>query len=126
MSAPTANARSLPVTTAPANPGVCANRVISRASVFITALSRRGYPSSLSSVRRSTSSRAVATRRVLTAASGSVRSGCQALANKINDGLRRGAWQENLRDPALFQRGNVGLRNDPADEHGDVVHPFSA
>src|SRR5467141_1313996 len=47
-----------------------------------------------------------------------------ALVDEIDDVLGRGAGKEDFSDAGSLKGGNVGLGDDAADEHGDVVHAF--
>src|SRR5215469_3402060 len=49
-----------------------------------------------------------------------------SLANEIDDRLRGCAGQKNFGDTGLLQAGNVGVRNDAADDDGHIGHPFFA
>src|ERR1700723_1442639 len=126
ISAPAANARPVPVITAPAISGASASRTISLSSASITRISRRGNPSSLSSRNKRMSSWGLATRQGFTATLRFARRSGNAVADKINDGLRGRSGEKNFGDPALLQRGNVRLGNNSADQHGHIVHALAA
>src|ERR1017187_6045417 len=59
-------------------------------------------------------------------ASGTLRSGGDTLADKIDDGLRGGFRKKNFGNAGVFQSWNVGLGNNPADQHRHVIHAFCA
>src|ERR1700733_804823 len=126
ISAPAANASSLPVMTAPASSDASASRTTSRSSASSTAISTRGNPSSLSRRSKRISSCGLTTSRVLTATLRFVRRSRNAEADEIKDCLRSSSGEKNFRDPALLQRGNIRFRNNSADQHGHVVHAFAA
>ena len=46
--------------------------------------------------------------------------------DEIHDVLRGSAGKENLGDSGLLEAGNIGFRDDAADEDGDVVHALFA
>src|SRR5712692_1577230 len=47
-----------------------------------------------------------------------------ALADEFDDLLRGGTGEKNRRDAGLFEGRDIGLGDDAADQHGDLVHPF--
>src|SRR5690348_6974220 len=130
MSAPAAKALSVPVITIPAMDESEEARRSSASRARRVERSSRGMPAGFSRVRRRIVSFRVARRVVpedaATGVSILLRGGGEALANEVDDVLGGSAGKKNFGDANFFQRGDVGFRNDAADEDSDVVHPFFA
>src|SRR5574340_349695 len=64
----------------------------------------------------------IAQAKIRAAASQSLVRRRQALVDELHDVLRGGSRKKNLGDARLFQRRDVRFRNNPAEQHGDVIH----
>src|ERR1700683_326997 len=54
------------------------------------------------------------------------RSSPDPLAYEIHNCLRRGSRKKDFRDSTFFQRGNISLRNNSADQNRYVIHMLFA
>ena len=63
---------------------------------------------------------------ILEKPSGTLRSGGDTLADKIDDSLRGGSRKKDFGDAGLLQSWNVGFGDNSADQHGHVIHAFCA
>src|SRR5712692_9496457 len=129
-SAPAAKHLCVPVMTTARTSGVCLEAWNSRWSSSSTARVRRGKPEgSSSSIRRRPLDWLARTASVPRgAAAGTAASGllAGAAADKFDDFLRGCSGEEHGSDAGLFQSRDVGLGDDAADQHGDLLHPLLA